>query len=60
MSLNVGILSKQVEAEDLEVQSNITKEITEFNSKVWNDKKNSKSLIKRSNQNRNSGKFRTI
>ena len=30
---------KQVEAENLEVQSNITKEITEFNSKVWNDKK---------------------
>ncbi|MCH7877480.1 MAG: class I tRNA ligase family protein, partial [Thaumarchaeota archaeon] len=30
---------KQVKAENLEVQSNITKEITEFNSKVWNDKK---------------------
>jgi len=30
---------KQVEAENLEVQSNITKEITEFNSKVWNNKK---------------------
>jgi len=30
---------KQVEAENLQVQSNITKEITEFNSKVWNDKK---------------------
>jgi len=30
---------KQVEAENLEVQSNITKEITEFNSKVWNEKK---------------------
>ena len=30
---------KQVEPENLEVQSNITKEITEFNSKVWNDKK---------------------
>jgi len=30
---------KQVESENLEIQSNITKEITEFNSKVWNDKK---------------------
>ena len=30
---------KQVEAENLEVQSDITKEITEFNSKVWNNKK---------------------
>ncbi len=30
---------RQVESEDLEIQSNITKEITEFNSKVWNDKK---------------------
>jgi valyl-tRNA synthetase len=30
---------RQVESENLEVQSNITKEITEFNSKVWNDKK---------------------
>ena len=30
---------KQVESENLEIQSNITKEITEFNSKVLNDKK---------------------
>ena len=30
---------RQVESENLEIQSNITKEITEFNSKVWNDKK---------------------
>jgi len=30
---------KQVESENLEIQSNITKEITEFNSKVWNEKK---------------------
>lgn len=29
----------QVEPENLESQSEITKEITEFNSKVWNDKK---------------------
>ncbi len=30
---------RQVESENLEIQSDITKEITEFNSKVWNDKK---------------------
>jgi valyl-tRNA synthetase len=30
---------KQIESENLEDQSNITKEITEFNSKVWNEKK---------------------
>ncbi len=30
---------KQVESENLEDQSSITKEITEFNSKVWNEKK---------------------
>ena len=30
---------KQVEVENLEVKSNITKDITEFNSKVWNEKK---------------------
>ncbi|MCH7966012.1 MAG: valine--tRNA ligase [Thaumarchaeota archaeon] len=30
---------KQAEVENLEVKSNITKDITEFNSKVWNEKK---------------------
>ncbi len=30
---------KQVEVENLEVKSSITKDITEFNSKVWNEKK---------------------
>ena len=30
---------RQVESENLEIQSDITKKITEFNSKVWNDKK---------------------
>ena len=29
----------QVEAEDVEYQSKVTEEITEFNSKVWNEKK---------------------
>ena len=29
----------QVQAEDVENQSKVTQEITEFNSKVWNEKK---------------------
>jgi valyl-tRNA synthetase len=37
---------RQVEAENLEVQSNITKEITEFNSKVWNEKKSQNLSLK--------------
>jgi valyl-tRNA synthetase len=37
---------KQIEAENLEEQSNITKEITDFNSKVWNEKKSQSISLK--------------
>ncbi|MEK0322724.1 MAG: valine--tRNA ligase [Nitrosopumilus sp.] len=37
---------KQVEPENIEIQSNITKEITEFNSKVWNEKKSQSLSLK--------------
>ncbi|MCH7648498.1 MAG: valine--tRNA ligase, partial [Thaumarchaeota archaeon] len=37
---------KQVEPENIEIQSNITKEITEFNSKVWNEKKSQNLSLK--------------
>ncbi len=37
---------KQVETENIEVQSDITKEITEFNSKVWNEKKSQNLSLK--------------
>ncbi|MFQ5497401.1 MAG: valine--tRNA ligase [Nitrosopumilus sp.] len=41
---------KQVEAENIEEQNNITKEITEFNSKVWNEKKSHSLSLKDSIQ----------
>ena len=37
---------KQVEPENIETQSDITKEITEFNSKVWNEKKSQSLSLK--------------
>ncbi|MEK0340519.1 MAG: valine--tRNA ligase [Nitrosopumilus sp.] len=37
---------KQVEPENIKVESNITKEITEFNSKVWNEKKSQNLSLK--------------
>ena len=37
---------KQVEPENIKVESNITKEITEFNSKVWNEKKSQSLSLK--------------
>jgi len=37
---------KQVEAENIKEQNNITKEITEFNSKVWNEKKSQNLSLK--------------
>ena len=37
---------KQVEHENIQVQSDITKEITEFNSKVWNEKKSQSLSLK--------------
>ena len=37
---------KQIEPENLEDQSKITKEITEFNSKVWNEKKSQSLSLK--------------
>ncbi len=37
---------KQVESENTEDQSDITKEITEFNSKVWNEKKSQNLSLK--------------
>jgi valyl-tRNA synthetase len=37
---------KQVEPENIEIQSDITKEITEFNSKVWNEKKSQSLSLK--------------
>ena len=37
---------KQVKPENIEIQSNITKEITEFNSKVWNEKKSQSLSLK--------------
>lgn len=37
---------KQIEAENIEEQSNITKEITDFNSKVWNEKKSQSLSLK--------------
>ena len=37
---------RQVESENVEIQSNITKEITEFNSKVWNEKKSQNLSLK--------------
>ena len=37
---------KQVESENIEIQSDITKEITEFNSKVWNEKKSQSLSLK--------------
>ena len=36
----------QVKAENLEIKSNITKEIAEFNSKVWNEKKSQNLSLK--------------
>jgi valyl-tRNA synthetase len=37
---------KQIEPENLEDQSKITEEITEFNSKVWNEKKSQSLSLK--------------
>ncbi|MCV0366032.1 MAG: valine--tRNA ligase [Nitrosopumilus sp.] len=37
---------KQIEAENLEEQSSITKEIIDFNSKVWNEKKSQSLSLK--------------
>ena len=37
---------KQIKSENLEDQSKITKEITEFNSKVWNEKKSQNLSLK--------------
>ena len=37
---------KQVNSENIEVQTDITKEISEFNSKVWNEKKSQNLSLK--------------
>ena len=37
---------KQVTPENIEDQGNITKEISEFNSKVWNEKKSQNLSLK--------------
>ena len=37
---------KQVEPENIETQSDITKEVTKFNSKVWNEKKSQSLSLK--------------
>ena len=37
---------RQVEPENIEAQSDITKEVTKFNSKVWNEKKSQSLSLK--------------